>query len=311
MTCDVVVKQLSLMLYGELTFDEEEAVHQHLEDCRQCGSELARTRRLHRQIESREYEPSTALLQDSRRTLRVSTAALREAGLPPNRAFAFGGLLSGQWLSGQWLSGFLKPVAAVALVAMGFFGGRMVPAGMEANRIAARSGDPVSSRVRFVQPDDSGRVQIVVEETRQRVLEGGLNESHIRGLLLSATREANDPGVRVETMDLLKPQSASIEVRRALLAALVHDTNPGVRLKALEGLRGSASDVETRRVLSQVLLSDQNPGVRTQAIDLLTRDREPAMVGVLQELISREDNNYVRLKCQKVLREMNASVESF
>jgi HEAT repeat protein len=112
-------------------------------------------------------------------------------------------------------------------------------------------------------------------------------------------------------MDLLKDQSETKEVRRALLAALQHDTNPGVRLKALEGLRGNASDAETRRVLAQVLLKDENPGVRTQAIDLLTGQSEPDMVGVLQELVSREENNYVRLKCQKALREMNASVETF
>jgi hypothetical protein len=51
--------------------------------------------------------------------------------------------------------------------------------------------------------------------------------------------------------------------------------------------------------------------VRTQAIDLLIRQSGPDMVGVLQELVSREENNYVRLKCQKALREMNASVETF
>ena len=33
MICEAVVKQLPLLLYGELTFDEEEAVHQHLEAC--------------------------------------------------------------------------------------------------------------------------------------------------------------------------------------------------------------------------------------------------------------------------------------
>jgi hypothetical protein len=64
-------------------------------------------------------------------------------------------------------------------------------------------------------------------------------------------------------------------------------------------------------VLAQVLLTDENPGIRTQAIDLLTQRREPAMVGVLQELMAREDNNYVRLKCQRALSEMNASVETF
>ena len=51
--------------------------------------------------------------------------------------------------------------------------------------------------------------------------------------------------------------------------------------------------------------------MRTQAIDLLTSKREPELVGVLQEIMTRENNNYVRMKCQRALNEMNASVETF
>ena len=90
-----------------------------------------------------------------------------------------------------------------------------------------------------------------------------------------------------------------------------HDTNAGVRLKALEALRPSAADPETRQALAEVLLKDENPGVRTQAVDLLTSKREPELVGVLQEIMTRENNNYVRMKCQRALNEMNASVETF
>jgi len=113
-------------------------------------------------------------------------------------------------------------------------------------------------------------------------------------------------------MDILRASAGgSAEVRRALIFALQHDPNAGVRLKALDGLKSSAADPETRHALSQVLLADDNPGVRTQAIDLLTQKKEAAMVGVLQELMRKEDNSYVRLKCQKALHEMNASVETF
>ena len=39
MNCDAVTKQLPLMLYGELSFDEEELVQQHLDVCAACRSE--------------------------------------------------------------------------------------------------------------------------------------------------------------------------------------------------------------------------------------------------------------------------------
>ena len=35
------------------------------------------------------------------------------------------------------------------------------------------------------------------------------------------------------------------------------------------------------------------------------------MVGVLQELMEKEDNSYIRMRCQKVLQEMNASAEMY
>jgi HEAT repeat protein len=194
---------------------------------------------------------------------------------------------------------------------VGFLGGQISPREGSLGRIAGRSAEPAVSRVRYVQPDDEGNVRLVVEEVRQKVLSGRADSDQIRGLLVAASREANDPGVRVETLDLLKGHSDSQEVRRALLAALQSDTNAGVRLKAIEALRGSAPDAETRRVLAQVLLTDENPGVRTQAIDLLTQRRERAMVGLLQELMTRESNEYVRLKCQKALYDMNASPEVF
>lgn len=297
MNCDTFRKQISPMLYGELSFDDEELVQQHLEGCSGCREELALERALQREMQAAEAEIPPELLTSCRRNLRIAVSSLRDAGVVPWRRRWFQRL----WPSVLPSAAVWKTAGAVTLLAVGFAGGRWTPT----------AADPVASRVRTVQQGSDGGVQIVVEEVRQRVLEGGMDDQRIRGLLVSAAREAADPGVRVDTVDLLKTQSASTEVRRALLAALQYDVNPGVRLKALEALRSSATEGDTRRVLAQVVLADDNPGVRTQAIDLLTQKRERALVGVLQELMAREDNSYVRLKCQRVLNEMNASVETF
>ncbi|MDZ4797862.1 MAG: HEAT repeat domain-containing protein, partial [Bryobacteraceae bacterium] len=258
------------MLYGELTFDEEENVQQHLDTCEVCQGELARAKALHTHLDAAEADVPAALLVDARRRLRLNVAATGESRTKRSWSWPQAAV----W----W-----KPAAAMALLTVGFLAGRGLPAEVGSGAFRMASGVPAATRVRFVQPDGAGRVQIVVEEVTQRVLEGGLQDNRIRSLLVAATREANDPGVRVETLDLLKGQSASsAEVRRALLSALQNDPNPGVRLKALEALRGR-TDGETRRVLGQVLLTDDNPGIRTQAIDLLTQQQGPEMVGVLQE----------------------------
>ena len=300
MNCETAAKQLPLMLYGELTFDDEESLQQHLESCGPCRTELIKTTQFHRGLDRAEVDVDAALLADCRRHLRIATSAIAENG-GPRRSF---------WAGSIW-NWFGKPVSALSLIAMGFFGARLVPTINVGGPLALGDVSPVASRVRFIEPQEAGQIQIVLEETRQRVLSGDMEDDGIRTLLLRAARESSDPGVRVETMDLLKAQPQSEDVRRALLHALQQDGNAGVRLKALEALRPSAADPETRHALTQVVLKDENPGVRTQAIDLLTSKHEPSLVGVLQEILTRESNSYVRMKCQRALSDMNASVETF
>jgi hypothetical protein len=187
----------------------------------------------------------------------------------------------------------------------------MTPANLLGPWHAASVAEPITSRVRYVEPGAPGQVQIVVDETRQRVLSGRVDDQAIQRLLLTAAKDSSDPGLRVESVDLLKNRSQSTEVRQALLYAVQHDSNAGVRLKALDGLKDFADDPETRRTLTEVLLKDNNPGVRTQVIDLLIPHHNNAMVGALQELMMKEDNDYIRMRCQKALHEMNASVETY
>ena len=290
MKCESAREELALFLYGELSFDQEERLEQHLEGCPECRAELERERRLQAAGRSQELEVDPELLKNCRRDLHF-----RGRGARPGEARAR------DWWS--WLRWrVLGPAGALALVAAGFFGARIGMTG---------GGAPVVSRIRYIQPDAGGRVQIVVEESRQRVVEGRLDDAGIRRLLLTAAKDPDDPGLRVETMDLLKGQSGSSEVRAALLTALEHDPNSGVRLKALEGLKTFAGAPESRKALLEVLRGDENPGVRTQAIDLLMQHRDDSLVEPLQQLLRKEDNRYIRSRCQNALREMRASVETF
>ncbi|MBI1896478.1 MAG: HEAT repeat domain-containing protein [Acidobacteria bacterium] len=306
MNCEACGKRLPLLLYGELSFDEEEALEEHLGACESCRAEWARLQTIHAVLDRHEMPADAALLAACRRGLRQSVAALAEIEQVRKR----NPLSRLRDLFASPLGAWMKPVGALALLALGFAGGRLLPPG-RAPLPAIGLTEPVISRVRSLEPDGAGRVQMVVEETRQRRLNGSIHDDRIRGLLLAASRDAADPGVRVDSVDLLTSRAESDEVRRALLHALQHDANPGVRLKALDGLRHSAADPETRRALARVVLADSNSGVRTQAIDLLTSSPQPDVAGVLQELMQREQNAYLRMKVQKVLHEMKASVDTF
>jgi hypothetical protein len=110
----------------------------------------------------------------------------------------------------------------------------------------------------------------VLDETRQRVVTGRMDDQKIRVLLLVGRAGSSRSRLRAETVGILNTGAQAADVRDALIQALRHDQNAGVRLKALEGLKTYAQEREVRAALADVLLRDTNPGVRTQAIDLLT-----------------------------------------
>ena len=307
MKCDEARERLPLFLYGELSFEEEERLETHIDECVECREALASEKALFRSLDAAEAVPSQKLLESCRAEL---TRRIAQAG--PDRSSFWDKLREGFSIHFHFTPGWMQPVGAVAMLALGFVAARMTPGSMLGSfRAASVMPEPVTSRVRYVEPVASGRIQIVVDETRQRVLSGRLEDQSIQRLLLTAAKDPSDAGLRVESVDLLKNRPQSAEIRTALLYALQRDPNAGVRLKALDGLKEFASDPETRKALTQVLLKDDNPGVRTQVIDLLIQHRTDAMVGVLQELMGKEDNDYIRMRCQKVLNEMNASVESY
>jgi hypothetical protein len=198
----------------------------------------------------------------------------------------------------------------VALVALGFVAARFTGSTPTSNLASGTPSDEVFATVRDVKPDNAGRVQIAYDETRRRMVTGSMEDQGIQKLLLAAAREEN-PAVRVESVGLLQRQPGSSEVRDALVNAVAHDTNVGVRLRALEGLKPLAADPEVRKTLAHVLLADDSPAVRMQVVDLLVSHRDGSMVGLLQDAVQREDNSSVRLKVEKALKEMNASIGTF
>ena len=317
MKCETIVDQIPLYLYGELASEEEEHFEQHVDACAGCGTELGRLRTLRSLLDRRAIEPPPPLLAECRRELMC---AVEKSDAP-----------EGHWHSfREPFRSFMAPIlglrqlaAAAALVVLGFLAARFTPRanflpgtslGMATPPAGVAGFSPeMVSGIRSVQPDpSSGQVRIALDETYSKVVTGSPDSSEIQQLLVRASRDQGNPGLRVESIEILKDHSASASVRRALLHALTRDPNPGVRLKALEGLKHlPSSDLEVRQALTRALLSDQNPAVRIQVIEVLTEDSDEALVGVLQGLIQKEQNNYVRIRCRDALRQMNASVGAF
>ncbi len=306
MKCDDARKWLPLFLYGELSFEDEEQLEVHIDECDACRGALAREKLLFKSLDAAEMAPSAELLADCRAQLRQ-----RLEHVAPERAGFWDKIRQGFTINFHFAPGIMQPIGALAMLAIGFFGARVTPASFLGSFHSAGLVDPASSRVRYVEPMGSGKVQIVVDETTQRVLSGAVDDQSIQRLLLTAAKDPSDAGLRVESVNLLKNQPQSAEVRSALLDVVQHDSNAGVRLKALDGLKDFADDPETRKTLAKVLLKDDCPGVRTQVIDLLIQHHADSMMGVFQEVMGKEQNGYIRMRCQRALHDMDASAETY
>jgi hypothetical protein len=176
--------------------------------------------------------------------------------------------------------------------------------------------NPFSTHIRDIQPRENNSVRIIVDQVHEREITGRIQDDSIRQLLLAATKDPTDPGIRVDSVEILTGQNGS-DVRDALLYSVQHDPNAAVRLKALDGLRQFVDDPATRDTLKFVLQHDENAGVRSEAIDVLApangkMEYSPALANTLQEIIrSEQDDDYVRTRCLQMLQEMKASMDVY
>jgi hypothetical protein len=306
MKCAEIVEQLTLYSYGEVSPEVEERVEAHLATCAQCKAEFAKHRAFMDILDHRDEAigADATLLTSCRVDFRQQLAA--EA---TRKARGWSGWLESLRNFSQFHIPFRVPVGALALVALGFFAARYTP--QRFGGVQAGLGQPMFSTVKSIQPGDSGQVQIAVDEVQRHVVSGDLDDPHIQRLLLDAVHEESNPGLRVESIGVLQNSGDSAEIRQALIDSITHDPDPGVRLKAIGGLKQYAGDASVRKALAGVLLKDDNAGVRVQAIDLLTAHHDDSLVGVLQDVMQKEDDGYIRIRCRDLLQAMKASVGTY
>jgi hypothetical protein len=306
MNCDSISTLIPLYYYGELTPEQEDAVEEHTHECRECARGMEQQRALAASLDRREMQTPPHLLEDCRADLLATLhGGVTRAAEPPKKG-AWGLFLAAVAESFSNFGRLRQPVGAVALVAIGFFGARLT---LTRPPNSPPDDNNVFTTVRSVQPV-AGGVQISYDETRRHIENGRVDDPNIQRLMLAGAHEDN-PAVRWESVDQLRGRAGATEVRDALLNAVLQDSNSGVRLKALDGLKPLAADAEVRKALSRVLLSDDNPAVRMQVVDMLVAHRDDYMVGLLQGLVQKENNDSVRLKLEKALKDMNASVGTF
>ncbi len=295
--------KISLYLYDELSAAERDRVEAEIETSADFEAAVESERRFLEGLSARrDVKPPDALLAECRQDL-MRAVYHEQPPAAPTWLQSFFGMFGGAGMAWQ-------PIGALALIAIGFFGGRSWNQGQpETLAPAPLAANDSFRNVQSVEMDPSrGQVRIVLDE--RRTIEGSPNDPMISGLLISSSQSPNS-GLRLESLDVLRRHSENRDVRQALIAALITDQNPGVRLKALEALAAHRRDPEVRQALVATLQSDGNAGIRVQAIDLLTAEPDRALVGILQELVQHETNNYIRFVSEQTLHDLNASVDHY
>jgi hypothetical protein len=312
MTCQQAQVNLSLYLYGELDFSQEEELEQHLSECVLCKRALEQEKAWHSTLNAERVDVPLDLLSACRNQLK---AALSSSGTGIEKTASFWHWMGRLGFSPSAWS--MRLAAASFLVVAGFAAGRWVernglPGPFYSNpELQAAQFDPSTARIRDIQPSEDNRVRIVVDQVREREITGRIDDQGVRRLLLAAAKDAGDPGLRVDSVEMLKGQDGS-DVRDVLVYAVRNDPNAGVRLKALGGLRRFIDDPAAQQSLAFVLQHDDNSDVRSQAIDLLAPmtgkiELGPALTDTFQEIVrSEQSDDYVRMRCMQFLREMNA-----
>jgi hypothetical protein len=301
MKCEWVQENILLHIYNELPDDARYELEQHVARCNDCAAELKATRQFHATLSRLPVdEPSPNLVAASRMRLQEALETTEQGGFWQRLIFD----------PGAWLRPIkLAPALTAAIFMVGFAGGIGATYQVMISRAVVEplSPAPVEASITGIQSiqqqPGSSQISIRYNTVSTQEAQGSLNDQRIQQLLLFATRNNYNSGVRMDSVDLLTQTPNDAHVREALLYALRYDSNPGVRLKAIESLGSYVKgDTRVRDAVLEALVNDSNLGLRAQALRLLEPVRADSSVRlVLQKLAEKDPNQFIQSQARNVL----------
>jgi hypothetical protein len=158
--------------------------------------------------------------------------------------------------------------------------------------------DASVSNLRIIEANaESGQIELAGEVVQPVRMAGNLEDPAVREFLFGVMQSQNNPGSRLQVVELLSRQSRDPNIKEVLIDVLLNDDNAGVRLSALDALHRFSEEDDVRRTLKYVLANDDNAGIRVQAIESLSpMTHAEAMDAVIQEAVREDPNEYVRMR---------------
>jgi hypothetical protein len=340
LNCSNYEDRAILYAAGELTREDSAAVAAHAQKCANCAAILSREIGL-RQTLALRLQPADTLDRSDVLLARCRSElfeTLDDAAAQSKRSWT--SLAPWHWLGAfRQLVVFRPGWSAAALLLVGALAGTAarelyrqvaLPVGNPVITISAPA--PITEQeletigrdgVRLEPQSGSlaPKVELQVRSPQPRVVQGTSDDAEIRRVLTYVIGHGGqfDDGVRLQSIDALRPAADDPQVREAMSEALRHDPNPAVRLRAIEALRdvGSAADVQS--AILGALSDDDNSGVRIQALNSLLermRSREFSRVpldnravGILRDRMNNDSNSYIRSRSADALGQLTSMDE--
>jgi hypothetical protein len=343
MTCADIHEQIVLAVYGELPDDQAHATRLHLAGCAECREEQEQLLALKTLAAANPVlDPSPNLVARSRARLEDQLDAL-----PPKRWYD----RLADWMTRTATGLQSAPVAAVLLLVAGAGLGSMggyefaqrhagAPAmtagtpnsGAKTDAGGVSTGEPGSAVAgsMAVSPNEiasisgvtrvpnSNLVDVSFNQVEPRRMKGTLDDPQIRQLLMLASQNASNAGVRDDSVALLSAACRSghgcagngvqsMDFRDALRVSLRYDRSATVRLKALEGLQPYVGeDMQVRDAVLEALENDPDARVRSAAISMLEPvEADTSVRQVLSTVALSDQNSNVRTASRVVLRRVS------
>ncbi len=295
MNCEWVRENAFLYAYDELLDDQRFEFEQHVNRCAGCADEVKALKGLREAMSvAPVLEPSPSLLAQSRMQLQEALEIAEQDRGWRRWFFDPFAMLSQAKFS---------PALATVLLMFGFALGSGLAYKMFHDPRSGGGTNPgptpstqqqanIAGIREIVPIPGSNNVEIKYDTLTPQSATGDMNNPDIQKLLVYASRNNVNSGIRLNSVDLLTKNSQDQKIREALVASLRYDTNPGVRLKSLEALGPYAKDdVSVRDSIVEALLHDGNPGVRGEALQMLQPVKTDGTVRMALQFLSEKDKD--------------------
>ncbi|MBL9198987.1 MAG: HEAT repeat domain-containing protein [Opitutaceae bacterium] len=243
----------------------------HIAACPACEREFAALARTAAALDAMTTPPPSPRLRKNFYTMLAEEKLIAAAPAPARAAPAAAPARPAWWRA------FLAPLAACALLAIGFLAGRQPSPGSRADDTAMRT---ELQQLR----EQVNKMGTLVSYSLLQQQQGPAND-RLRGVLAAARAESpND-----KTLD-------------DLVSALAFDPSANVRLRALEALAPHAGRELVRSGVLAALPREQNPLVQLELIDFVAATEDPAAAPALERLsLDQATDRSVRDAAQRAL----------